>query len=102
LNFAHDVCHEFRLEELRSEFLNAIDMIMLIGKQFRMNDPVMMKFGDIQHLIRPEAIDINNSTSAYFLCHNRYLGGAGGIWNNFCKTCPPRFKSPNTVTLAAE
>ncbi len=39
--------------------LDPIDVIMSVGKQFRMVDPVVFELGRIQHIIAPPAVTIS-------------------------------------------
>ena len=52
------------------EVLNSIDMVGIIGKQFRVVYPVMMELGHVQHIIGHEAVRINDAVRLYLVLNN--------------------------------
>lgn len=38
------------------EVLDTVDVILLMSKQFWMVDPIVVKFGNVQHIIGPKAV----------------------------------------------
>jgi hypothetical protein len=61
------------------EVLDAIDMVVRISEEFRMIDPVMMELGDIQHIIKPEAVSVDDAVRADALSHNPHQSQWLGI-----------------------
>ena len=43
------------------EILDAVDVVLFIGKQFGVIDPMMSKVTDIQRVVRSERVGVNNA-----------------------------------------
>ena len=64
------------------EILDPVDMILLVGKEFRVVDPEVMKFADIKGIIRPEMIRVDNAIGGYFLPDDGHECFGFGIGND--------------------
>ena len=53
------------------EILNPVDVILLVGKEFRMVDPQVLEVRDIQYVIAAPAIRIDNTVRHHFLLDDR-------------------------------
>ena len=52
------------------EVLDAVDVILLVSKQFRVVDAHVMKIGHIQRVIRPEGVRVNDAVRPDLLLDN--------------------------------
>ena len=52
------------------EILNAVDMILLVCKEFGMIDPKMLEIRDIQHVVTSPTIRIDNTVGYYFFLYD--------------------------------
>ena len=62
--------------------LNAIDVILLVCKKLRVVDPEVFEVGNIQHVIPPPTIGIDDAVRHELTRHDREQRGAGGIRDN--------------------
>ncbi len=65
------------------KILNAVDMIMALGEQRGMVDPVMTKFCHVNRVTGFPAIAINDGIGLYFRGDNGQQGLAGSVGNDF-------------------
>ena len=65
------------------EILDAVDVILAIGKPFGMVDPVMPESGNIQHVIGGEGVGVDDTVGYNFLLHDGLQGGAFDIADHF-------------------
>lgn len=82
--------------------LNAIDLMpSLRDEDLTVVHAPMVKLRDIQHIVRSEAIRIDNTVWGHLLANDGQQRSRLGIRNNRRKYLPPRVNKPNTGTLPA-
>lgn len=64
------------------EIRNPVDMILLVGKEFRVIDPEVMKFADIKGIIGPEMIRVDYTIGCHFLADDGHECFGFGIGND--------------------
>ena len=57
------------------EIFDATDVIFAIGKQHRMADPVVLKGGNIEHIIGGKRVRIHNAVGHDFFLYDGLQGG---------------------------
>lgn len=94
VSFGDSVVFSQVLLGLVPEILDAIDVVMLVGKQLRMIEPEMVEVGDVEYIIAAVAISIDNAVRLDFA---RNYGGQRvgyGILDRHCE----HFASPASAT----
>jgi hypothetical protein len=64
------------------EVLDPIDVIALIGKQFRVVDPEVVELRYIEHIIAFEAVRVDNAIGPDLLTNDRNKRVRTGIWHD--------------------
>jgi hypothetical protein len=81
------------------EILDAIDVVVLVGKQIGMIDPEMVEVGDVEHVIAAVAIGVDNAVGLDFARNYGISVSDLVSLTAILNTLPPRFSSPNTGVL---
>jgi hypothetical protein len=53
------------------EILDPIDVIMLVSKQDGVIDPQVLELRDVEHIIAPERVGVDDAIGPYFLANDR-------------------------------
>ena len=61
------------------KILNAVDVILFVRKGFRMVDPEVLEAGNVQHVIPPPAIGIDDAIRHDLTLYDWEQRGTGGI-----------------------
>ena len=64
------------------EGLDPVDVILLVSEDLRVVDPVMMEVGDIERVVSPELVHIDDAVGPHVFPNDRQQGLCLGVWND--------------------
>jgi len=62
--------------------LDAVDMIPVLGEQFGMVDPDVLELGNVQHVIGPKAIGVDDGVRPYLVSYDGEKRVRAGVWDD--------------------
>jgi hypothetical protein len=86
---------------LVQENFDYIDVILLACKKCGMLDYYVVEVVDIQGIVCPKCVCVDNIIRSDFRLYNGQKGFSLSIWYDCGKTFPLRFSKPNTATSPA-
>ena len=80
---------------------DSVDVICPVGEELGMVDAHVMKFCDVECIVRLESVGVNNAVRSDSLFDDREQGFGSYVRHDDRKTFPPRLSKPKTATLPA-
>ena len=81
--------------------LDAVDMIPVLGEQFGMVDPDVLELGNVQHVIGPKAIGVDDGVRPYLVSYDGEKRFRACIWDDHNMDFAATFQETKTGTLPA-
>ena len=64
------------------KILDAVDVVAVFGKQFRMVDPNVLELGDVQHIIGSKAIGVDDGVRPHLASYDWEKRVRAGVWDD--------------------
>ena len=74
------------------KILDTVDVIISVGEQLRMVEAEVVEVGNVQHIVAPPTVGIDDTIGDYFAFDNRYQCGRGSVWNDLGVDLPAPLK----------
>ena len=74
------------------EILDAVDVILLVGEQFRMVDPEVMKVRHVEHIVPSPAVRVDDAVRHDLARHDREQGRRGCVRDDLRVNLPAALK----------
>jgi len=80
--------------------LDAVDMIPVLGEQFGMVDPDVLELGNVQHVIGPKAIGVDDGVRPYLVSYDGEKRFRACIWDDHNMDFAATFQETKNRNLA--
>lgn len=85
---------------LAPEVLNPVDVIDVLGEQFRVVDPNVMELGNIQNIIGTETVGVDDGVRSHLILDDWEKRVCTGIWDDNDMNLATSFQEPEDRNLA--